>query len=104
MRPVAGPTDGQGYGAQHADGSALPAFRNTRPDRGGDLVSDARFDLAGDDRAGNVHDTSDDAFVSDARAQARRDDIGHFAFRFGTVLAGELADHASINCLRAFWP
>src|SRR5438034_10705572 len=35
-------TDGQGYGALDADGSALLAFRGTQPDRAGDLVIDAK--------------------------------------------------------------
>jgi hypothetical protein len=56
------------------------------------------------DRDGRVSADTSRAFIDDDRAHARQDYLARHAFRFGTVLARELADHAPVNYLRAFWP
>jgi hypothetical protein len=46
----------------------------------------------------------DDAFVRSDRRRARVNYVFHYAWRFGAVLARDLADHAPINYARAFFP
>jgi hypothetical protein len=46
----------------------------------------------------------DDAFVRSDRRRARVNYVFHYAWRFGAVLARDLADHAPINYARALFP
>lgn len=56
------------------------------------------------DRHGRPVDAPPDAVIDDDRDAARRDYLVSHAFRRGTVLVRELADHAPINYLRAYFP
>ena len=55
------------------------------------------------DRHGEVHDAPPAALIEADREAARLDYLRHDALRSGTLLARELADHAPINYIRAFW-
>jgi hypothetical protein len=56
------------------------------------------------DRTGVQHSSPEESFVDADRSSARLEYLADYAFRFGTVLARDLADHAPINYIRAFWP
>ncbi|WP_083749173.1 lipase family protein [Pelomonas sp. KK5] len=56
------------------------------------------------DRDGGQHPEAAPALIDADRQAARRDYLGRYAFRLGTVLIRDLADHAPVNYLRAFWP
>jgi len=55
------------------------------------------------DRRGEPNRTLNDAGIDDDRQEARLEYIRDHAFRFGTVLVRDLADHAPHNYLRALW-
>ena len=55
------------------------------------------------DRDGNRHPDAAPALIDSDRQQARLDYLARYAFRAGTLLARDLADHAPINYVRAFW-
>lgn len=67
-----------------------------------------RFGHVGDetyiDRAGVVRPGLDPDDIRSDRSQARLEYAEKYAFRFGTVLVRDLADHAPANYLRALWP
>lgn len=56
------------------------------------------------DRNGGVAANATTEFINADRLQARIDYLAQHAFRFGTVLTRDLADHAPVNYVRAFWP
>ncbi|MDN3922440.1 lipase family protein [Roseateles violae] len=56
------------------------------------------------DRAGQRHASPSAELIDADRQAARHAYLGEQAFRLGTVLIRDLADHAPINYLRAFWP
>ena len=56
------------------------------------------------DRNGGVAADAATEFINADRLQARIDYLAQHAFRFGTVLSRDLADHAPVNYVRAFWP
>jgi pimeloyl-ACP methyl ester carboxylesterase len=55
------------------------------------------------DRDGTRHPGAAPALIDSDRQQARLDYLARYAFRAGTLLARDLADHAPINYVRAFW-
>lgn len=55
-------------------------------------------------RDGHRHTSPSADFIDSDRKEARLAYVTDHAFRFGTVLLRDLADHAPINYLRAFWP
>jgi len=56
------------------------------------------------DHEGGRHASPSDDFIDADRQLGRKAYLSKYAFRFGTLLARELADHAPVNYLRAFWP
>jgi hypothetical protein len=54
--------------------------------------------------AGIVDTSADDAFVESDRAAARRAYVCDYAWREGTVIVRDLADHTPINYVRAVFP
>ncbi|MGM9482930.1 lipase family protein [Roseateles sp. NT4] len=55
------------------------------------------------DRSGVRHSAPAQALMDDDRQAGRAIYLAQYAFRFGTVLTRDLADHAPINYLRAYW-
>jgi hypothetical protein len=55
------------------------------------------------DRDGTRHPGAAPALIDSDRQLARLDYLARYAFRAGTLLARDLADHAPINYVRAFW-
>ena len=56
------------------------------------------------DSSGETSAGPPDSVVAADRAQARQDYLVHHAWRIGSVLVRDLADHAPINYVRAFFP
>lgn len=56
------------------------------------------------DRTGQRLSAPAQDVIDEDRRRGRLDYLAQHAFRFGTVLTRDLADHAPINYLRAFWP
>ena len=56
------------------------------------------------DRLGAASSDASAAFIEEDRREARATYLSEHSFRIGTVLVRDLADHAPINYLRAFWP
>ena len=56
------------------------------------------------DREGRMRLEPPPAFVEADRAQARAEYLHAYAFRNGTVLLRDIADHAPINYVRGMWP
>lgn len=53
---------------------------------------------------GTTVESPDARLVADDQHASREDYLLHYAWRFGTVLLRDLADHAPINYARAFFP
>ncbi len=56
------------------------------------------------DRKGALHVQPSQDAVDEDRALARAEYLGRHAFRIGTLITRDLADHAPANYLRAYWP
>jgi pimeloyl-ACP methyl ester carboxylesterase len=56
------------------------------------------------DRHGGVHADPPQALIDSDSEAASLDFLAHVALRDGALAARELADHAPINYIRAFWP
>ena len=52
----------------------------------------------------NLHEDPSDAVVDSERHLGRGDFFSHYAARFGNVPTRDLADHAPVNYLRAYFP
>jgi pimeloyl-ACP methyl ester carboxylesterase len=56
------------------------------------------------DRKGKLSVQPSQDAVDEDRALARAEYLGRHAFRIGTLITRDLADHAPANYLRAYWP